>query len=174
MYHLIVNHTLPIDRSSRMEFSDCITIENVGNVVQTSREFPFLNVFFQPILLVLKLLWHKCGALTKKILGETPVEFEIDIPSVSLLTRITKVDFSTTNGGIRDIKFDEETLTFCLQMLLLKSNAEVIIRNLVANEEELFKNGTATNLDFTEFVDFICGVVDGDKDVKILREKKFS
>ncbi|KAL4564061.1 hypothetical protein LXL04_028111 [Taraxacum kok-saghyz] len=64
MYHLIVNHTLPIDPSTRMEFSDCITIENVGN------------------------------------------------------------------------------------------------------------NATTKNLDFTKYVDFMCGIVDGDKDVKILCEKK--
>ena len=172
MYHLIINHTIPINPFLRINFSAGINIENVENVVQTAGAlFPCLNVFFQPILLVLKLPWDKIGDLIKKILGQTPVVLEVDIPSVSLLTRVAKIEFSTTIGGIRDIEFDEEKLTFSLPVLDLKSDSEVILRNLVVYEELLFKNGTATNIDFAEYVDFMCGIVDGVKDVKILREK---
>ncbi|KAI3709369.1 hypothetical protein L2E82_39130 [Cichorium intybus] len=172
MYHLIVKHTVPRNPMLRMNFAVDINIENVQNVVQTAGElFPCLNVFFQPILLVLKLPWDKIGDLIKLIVGEIPVVLEIDIPSVSRLAGTAKIEFSTTTGGIRDIEFDEEKLTFCLPVLELKSDSEVILRNLVAYEELLFKNGTATNLDFTEYVDFMCGIVDGVEDVKILREK---
>ncbi|KAL4564075.1 hypothetical protein LXL04_028125 [Taraxacum kok-saghyz] len=172
MYHLIINHTIPINPFLRINFSAGIRIENVENVVQTAGAlFPCLNVFFQPILLVLKLPWDKIEDLIKKILGQTPVVLEVDIPSVSLLTRVAKIEFSTTIGGIRDIIFDEEKLTFSLPVLDLKSDSEVILRNLVVYEELLFKNGTTTNIDFAEYVDFMCGIVDGVKDVKILREK---
>ncbi|KAI3709366.1 hypothetical protein L2E82_39126 [Cichorium intybus] len=103
---------------------------------------------------------------------ETPVVLEINIPSVSRLARTAKIEFSTTSGGIRDIEFDEKKLTFYLPILNLKSDSEVILRNLVAYEELLFKNGSVTNLDFTEYVDFMCGIVDDVKDVKIPLEKK--
>ncbi|CAH1449152.1 unnamed protein product [Lactuca virosa] len=173
MHRLIVNHTIPPTPSARINFSVGINLENVENVVQTAGElFPCLNVFFQPILLLLKLPWDKIGSLIKKMLGDPPEVLEIDIPSVSLLTRIAKIGFSTTIGGIRDIKFDEENLTFCLPILDLKPDSEVILRNLVAYEELMFKSGIATNLDFTEYVDFMCGIVDSVKDVEILREKE--
>ncbi|KAD6454481.1 hypothetical protein E3N88_09187 [Mikania micrantha] len=44
-------------------------------------------------------------------------------------------------------------------------------RNLVAYEQLMFKKDNITNLDFTEYVDLMCGIIDGVKDVKILREK---
>lgn len=34
----------------------------------------------------------------------------------------------------------------------------------------MFKKGKITNLDVTEYVDLMCGIIDGFKDVKILRE----
>ncbi|KAI3750891.1 hypothetical protein L2E82_21787 [Cichorium intybus] len=157
----------------RIHLTTAITVESVENVVQTAGAlFPSLNVIFQPILVILKLPWDKIGALIKTLVGETPVVLEIDIPSASRLARTAKIEFSTTTGGIHDIEFDEKKLTFCLPVLNLKSDSEVILRNLVAYEELLFKNGTVRDLAFTEYVDFMCGIVDGVKDVKILREKK--
>ncbi|KAI3750889.1 hypothetical protein L2E82_21784 [Cichorium intybus] len=171
MYHLIVNHTVP--EMDQAHGAAAITKEDVENIVQTTGAlFPSLNVFFQPILVILKLPWDKIGALIKPLVGETPVVLEIDIPSASRLARTAKIEFSTTTGGIHDIEFDEKKLTFCLPVLNLKSDSEVILRNLVAYEELLFKNGTVTNLAFTEYVDFMCGIVDGVKDVKLLQEKK--
>ena len=105
------------------------------------------------------------------MLGKTPTKLEITIPSASNLVKYAKMEFSTTIGGIRDIEFDEENVSLCLPVLDLKSDSEVIIRNMVAYEESMFKDGHVPTLDITEYVDFLCGIIDSEKDVKILREK---
>ncbi|PWA89395.1 hypothetical protein CTI12_AA110870 [Artemisia annua] len=173
MYHLIVNYRLPPKNPFlRTNFLMDVHLEDVENVVQIAGGlFPGANAILQPIKLILKLPWDKISVLVKKTLGENDTMMEINIPSVSKLSKIGKIEFSSTPGGIHDIKFDEGNLTFFLPVLELKSDSEVILRNLVAYEELMFKKETFTNLDFTEYVDLLCGIVDGVKDVKILREK---
>ncbi|GJT57490.1 putative UPF0481 protein [Tanacetum coccineum] len=149
-----------------------VHLEDVENVVQIAGGlFPGANTILQPIKLILKLPCVKISNLVKKMLGENDIMMEINIPSVSKLSKIGKIEFSSTLGGIRDIKFDEGNLMFFLPVLELTSDSEVILRNLVAYEELMFKKETFTNIDFTEYVDLICGIVDGVKDVKIFREK---
>ncbi|KAJ9551022.1 hypothetical protein OSB04_015067 [Centaurea solstitialis] len=173
MYHLIVNHNVAAKTTFiRPNFLDDIDLEDVENAVQMAGELcPGANAFLQPLLLILKLPWDKIISWIKKMLGENPAVLEIDIPSASELSRIGKIEFCMTPGGIRDVEFDDETLTFYLPILGLKPDSEVILRNLVAYEGLMFKKGNITNLDFTEYVDLMCGIIDGVKDVRVLREK---
>ncbi|XP_024965175.1 putative UPF0481 protein At3g02645, partial [Cynara cardunculus var. scolymus] len=173
MYHLIVNHNVAAKTQFlRPNFLDDIDLEDVESAVQMAGDLcPGANAFLQPLLLVLKLPWDKIISWIKKMLGENPVVLEIDIPSASELSRIGKIEFCMTPGGIRDVEFDDETLTFYLPILGLKSDSEVILRNLVAYEGLMFKKGNITNPDFTEYVDLMCGIIDSVKDVRILREK---
>nr|XP_043629719.1 putative UPF0481 protein At3g02645 [Erigeron canadensis] len=173
MYHLIVNHNVVTkNQFIRTNFLDDIDLEDVENAVQMAGDFcPGANTFLQPLLILLKLPWDKIISFIKKVLGENPAVLEIDIPSASELSRIGKIEFCMTPGGIRDVEFDDETHTFYLPIIDLKPDSEVILRNLVAYEGFMFKKGTFTNLDFTEYVDVMCGIIDGVKDVRILREK---
>lgn len=173
MYHLIVNHNVSAkNQFIRNNFLDDIDLEDVENAVQMAGDLcPGANAVLQPLLLIMKLPWDKIISLIKKMMGETPAVLEIDIPSASELSSIGKVEFCMTPGGIRDVEFDDETLTFYLPILSLKPDSETMLRNLVVYEGLMFKNGNFTNLDLTEYVDLMCGIIDGVKDVRILREK---
>lgn len=173
MYQLIINHKLPpTNPFLRTSLLLDVHMDDVENVVQMAGELiPGANAFLQPVLLVLKLPWDKIVTFIKKTLGENPRMLEIDIPSVSKLSGIGKFEFCSTPGGIHDIKFDERTPSITLPALDLKPGSEVVLRNLVAYEELMFKKDNIINLDFTEYVDFMCGIIDSVKDVKILREK---
>nr|GEZ02541.1 putative UPF0481 protein At3g02645 [Tanacetum cinerariifolium] len=116
------------------------------------------NALLQLLLIILKLPWDKIISLIKNMLGETPLASE--------LSRIGKIEFYMTPGGIKDVEFD-----FYLPILNLKSDSEVILRNLVAYEGLMLEKGTFLNLDFTEYVDLMCGIIDNVKDVRILHEK---
>ncbi|KAI3827450.1 hypothetical protein L1987_01525 [Smallanthus sonchifolius] len=173
MYQLIVNHNLaPKNHFLRTNFLLDVGLDDVENVVQIAGGlFPGANVFLRPVLNVLKLPWDKVITLIKKWLGEKPTTVEINIPSVSKLSKIGKVEFCSTLGGIHDVKFDEEKPSISLPVLELKCGSEVVLRNLIAYESLMFKNDNITNLDLTEYVDLMCGIIDGVKDVKILRER---
>ncbi|KAI3827451.1 hypothetical protein L1987_01526 [Smallanthus sonchifolius] len=173
MYQLILNDNLgPKNPFLRTNFLLDVRLEDVENVVQIAGGlFPGANFFLQPVLNVLKLPWDKVITLIKKWLGENPTMVEIDIPSVSKLSKIGKVEFFSTLGGIHDVKFDEEKPSIMLPVLELKRSSEVVLRNLVAYESLMFKNDNNMNLDLTEYVDLMCGIIDGVKDVKILRER---
>ncbi|KAI3754413.1 hypothetical protein L1987_54196 [Smallanthus sonchifolius] len=156
----------------RTNFLDDVDLEDVENAVQMASEIcPGASAFLQPLMIVLKLPWDKIINLIKKMLGENPAVLEIDIPSASELSRIGKIEFCMTPGGIRDVEFDDETTTFYLPILCLKPDSEVVLRNLVVYEGLMLKKGTFTNLDFTQYVDLMCGIIDSAKDVRVLREK---
>ncbi|CAI9269539.1 unnamed protein product [Lactuca saligna] len=102
---------------------------------------------------------------------------EIKVPSVSELRDIAGVKFhlSPTDGGIRNINFVGENERSCyLPLITLNLDSEVILRNLVAYEQLMAKKSFTTGhgLEFTEYVDFMCGIIDSDKDVRLLREEK--
>nr|GEU66291.1 putative UPF0481 protein At3g02645 [Tanacetum cinerariifolium] len=136
MYHLIINHNVVgKDEFIRNNFLDDVDLEDVKNAIQMAGELcPGVNALLQPLLIILKLPWDKIISLIKNMLGETPAALEIDIPSASELSRIGKIKFYMTPGGIKDVEFDDETHTFYLPILNLKSDSEVIVRNLVAYE----------------------------------------
>ncbi|KAJ0524704.1 hypothetical protein HanHA300_Chr09g0303581 [Helianthus annuus] len=172
LYRLIVNDKLPPKNPFlRMGLLLDVHLEDVENAVQMAGGLVRgANAFLQPIMLVLKLPWDKITTSIKKMLGENPTMLEINIPSVSKLSRTGKIEFYSTSGGIHDIKFNEEIPSITLPVLDLKPGSEVILRNLVAYEELMFKKYNIKNLDFIEYVELMCGIIDGVKDVKILRE----
>ncbi|XP_021981222.1 putative UPF0481 protein At3g02645 [Helianthus annuus] len=172
LYRLIVNDNLPPKNPFlRMGLLLDVHLEDVENAVQMAGGLvPGANAFLQPIMLVLKLPWDKITNSIKKMLGENPTMLEINIPSVSKLSRTGKIEFYSTPGGIHDIKFNEEIPSITLPVIDLKPGSEVILRNLVAYEELMFKKDNIKNLDFIEYVELMCGIIDAVKDVKILRE----
>ncbi|KAK1418442.1 hypothetical protein QVD17_27587 [Tagetes erecta] len=146
---------------------------SVSVAVDRAKELiPRANAYLQRVSPLLSLPWGKILTFIKNTLGENPTMLETEIPSVSRLSIIGKIEFRSTPGGIHDITFDEKKPSISLPVLDLKPSSEVVLRNLVAYEEMMFKNKTIKNLDFTEYVDLMCGIIDGVRDVKILREKK--
>ncbi|KAM0017970.1 hypothetical protein Hdeb2414_s0027g00693961 [Helianthus debilis subsp. tardiflorus] len=102
---------------------------------------------------------------------------EIKVPSVSELHKVAGVEFrlSPKNEGIRNINFVQGKVRYCyLPQMTLNRDSEVVLRNLVAYEKLManysFKG--EYGLELTEYVDFMCGIIDGAKDVKLLREQK--
>ncbi|KAM0017972.1 hypothetical protein Hdeb2414_s0027g00693991 [Helianthus debilis subsp. tardiflorus] len=114
----------------------------------------------------------------EKILYETDKETsaiqEIQVPSVSELIDTAGVKFvlSTNEEGIRNITFADGTCN--LPVITLNYDTEVILRNLMAYEKLMAKNSLmgGFGLELTEYVDFMCGIIDDAKDVKVLREQK--
>ncbi|KAM0031104.1 hypothetical protein Hdeb2414_s0017g00504761 [Helianthus debilis subsp. tardiflorus] len=172
LYRLIVNDKLPPKNPFlRMGLLLDVHLEDVENAVQMAGGLvPGANAFLQPIMLVLKLPWDRITNSIKKMLGENNTMLEINIPSVSKLSRTGNIEFYSTPRGIHGIKFNEEIPSITLPVLDLKPGSEVILRNLVAYEELMFKKDNFKNPYFIEYVELMCGIIDGIKDVKILRE----
>ncbi|XP_057507753.1 putative UPF0481 protein At3g02645 [Actinidia eriantha] len=96
-----------------------------------------------------------------------PLVEEIMIPSVSYLFD-AGVKFYPTEGDITTIKFDQKTKTFYLPVIILNVNSEVIMRNLVAYEASI----ASESLVLARYTELLNGIIDTDKDAKLLREKK--
>ncbi|GKC20505.1 putative UPF0481 protein [Tanacetum coccineum] len=102
---------------------------------------------------------------------------EIKVPSVSELHEISRVKFRLYPGnkGIRNISFINEKERFgYLPLITLNACLEVILKNLVAYENLMAKNSFTPGfgLELAEYVDFMCGIIDTIKDVRLLREEK--
>nr|GEX96048.1 RNA-directed DNA polymerase, eukaryota [Tanacetum cinerariifolium] len=95
---------------------------------------------------------------------------EIRIPSVSLLHNVMNVEFKVAAGGISSIEFSKEHLIFYLPTIIINENTEVILRNLVAYEATRMKSGDI--LQFAEYVDLMCWIIDKPRDVRVTEEKK--
>ncbi|GLJ35871.1 hypothetical protein SUGI_0719960 [Cryptomeria japonica] len=94
-----------------------------------------------------------------------PTRNELAIPSVSdLYSEVVR--FLPTKGGLTTIRFDTTTATLCLPKLRLDSHTEVVLRNLVAFEASAAPGA----LIFTRYTDFMNGIIDTDKDVRLLRK----
>ncbi|KAL5095728.1 hypothetical protein RYX36_000055 [Vicia faba] len=91
---------------------------------------------------------------------------EITIPSVTELSK-SGVSFVATKGDISTILFDVKTTTFYLPTISLDINSEVFMRNLVAYEAST----VSEPLIFTRYTELMNGIIDTEKDAKILREK---
>ncbi|KAI3803040.1 hypothetical protein L1987_31188 [Smallanthus sonchifolius] len=112
-----------------------------------------------------------------EITDEKKIADEIKVPSVSELGKTAGVEFhlSPENEGIRNIKFVQGKVKNCyLPMITLNTDSEVVLRNLVAYEKLMAENSFmgGYGLELTEYVDFMCGIIDTVKDVKLLREQK--
>ncbi|KAJ0701704.1 hypothetical protein HanOQP8_Chr10g0382261 [Helianthus annuus] len=111
------------------------------------------------------------------ILEKRRIAEEIQVPSVSELHKVAGVEFrlSPKNEGIRNVNFVQGKVRYCyLPLMTLNSDSEVVLRNLVAYEKLIANNSFMGGYDLvlTEYVDFICGIIDNVKDVKLLREQK--
>ncbi|KAJ0701702.1 hypothetical protein HanOQP8_Chr10g0382241 [Helianthus annuus] len=175
MYNSIVNNGTLIPRK--------VYFTNPGN--ELSEENPtqelleavtrFAGVIpgVQPFYQIIEFVMQKFG----EFLEEKTTAEEIKVPSVTELRKVAGVEFrlSPRNEGIRNINFVQGKVRYCyLPLITLSSDSEVVLRNLVAYEKLMAKNSFkgGYGLELTEYVDFMCGIIDTEKDVKLLREKK--
>jgi hypothetical protein len=96
---------------------------------------------------------------------DSPLAQEIKIPSVTQLAGCG-VRFLPSPEGIAGVAFDEKTATLSLPVIVLDSNTEVVLRNLMAYEA-VAARGPLVLARYTELMN---GIVDTAKDVKILQQ----
>ncbi|KAK9078797.1 hypothetical protein SSX86_002855 [Deinandra increscens subsp. villosa] len=112
----------------------------------------------------------------QKIAEEKAIAEEIKVPSASELRKVANVEFrlAPENEGIRNINFVQGKARYCyLPLVTLNTDSETVLRNLVAYENLMAKNSfeCGYGLELTEYVDFLCGIIDNANDVKLLREE---
>ncbi|PIN22223.1 hypothetical protein CDL12_05072 [Handroanthus impetiginosus] len=91
---------------------------------------------------------------------------EINIPSVTQMSEIAGITFHVLDpGGIRNTDFDKHRKKFHLPAITIDVHTETVLRNLVAFE--LSKPGSTH--EFASYVDLMCGIIDTEKDVEILK-----
>ncbi|CAN6459368.1 unnamed protein product [Victoria cruziana] len=90
---------------------------------------------------------------------------ELEIPSAAEL-KDAGLRFHATAGHLRCIKFDSKTAAFFLPIITVDANTEVTMRNLVAYEA----SATPGRLVFTRYTELMNGIIDGEEDVRVLRE----
>ncbi|XP_058111588.1 putative UPF0481 protein At3g02645 [Magnolia sinica] len=95
----------------------------------------------------------------------TPLAEELTIPNVTQLSN-AGIKFHPANGGLTTIEFDLSSTTFYLPTVDLDDNSEVVMRNLIAYEASVGPGMMA----LLRYVDLMKGIIDGDEDVKLLRE----
>ncbi|KAJ7958560.1 Plant protein of unknown function (DUF247) [Quillaja saponaria] len=96
---------------------------------------------------------------------ESPLVEELAIPSVRELSKIG-VKFRPTKGGLSTIQFDKSSGIFRLPVIHLNDNSNVVLRNLVAYEASAAPEAMV----FTRYTELMNGIIDTEKDVRILRE----
>ncbi|KAL7097137.1 hypothetical protein ACP275_10G124200 [Erythranthe tilingii] len=182
MYHLIVKDCTIITSVSPIckalvDNPGLILAENLKRGVDAAAGVgvPGAGIVQQLVSLAEKVPWDSILSLFKKgdPDGKSPsilVE-EIDIPCVSQLVDLAGIRFSVVPEGIRGFKYDVEEKKFYLPKIKIKSNFEVVLRNLLAYEASA-KPGGPDVLELAEFVDLMCGIIDTPKDVEILRKEK--
>ncbi|KAL0427282.1 UNVERIFIED_CONTAM: hypothetical protein Slati_2903000 [Sesamum latifolium] len=114
-----------------------------------------------------KVPWDRILALFHKD-QEKPLYEEIDIPSVSQMTEIAGIIYPSA-GGIKNIQFIEAAKRFYLPVITLNTHSETILRNLAAYEAASAKPG---KIEFVQYMDLMCGIIDTKKDVDILKKAK--
>jgi hypothetical protein len=171
MYHSIVNN----EKSSSKEVAFVkpgsipdekpATEELLEAIIQAAGLIPGAKPFLGILESMEKILYETDNETTIK---------EIEVPSVSELGDTAGVKFvlSPTEEGIRNISFADGTCY--LPVITLNFDTEVILRNLMAYEKLMAQNSLmgGFGLELTEYVDFMCGIIDSAKDVKLLREQK--
>ncbi|KAK1417212.1 hypothetical protein QVD17_26336 [Tagetes erecta] len=171
MYHSIVNNEMlksrevDFKKAGSMQAEKPATEELLEALIQAAGVIPAAKPFLGILGSLEKLLYE-----TEK---ETLIQ-EIKVPSVSELGDTAGVKFvlSTSEEGIRNISYVDGTCY--LPVIKLNFDTEVILRNLVAYEKLMAKNSLmgGFGLELTEYVDFMCGIIDNANDVKLLREQK--
>ncbi|KAL8040732.1 hypothetical protein ABFX02_10G117500 [Erythranthe guttata] len=182
MYHLIVNCTVlrfdsPICFRAHVDNPGFILTENLKKGVDAAAgvSVPGAAIVQQLVSLAEKVPWDSILSLFKKGdpdgKGPSLLVEEIDIPCVSQLVDLAGIRFSVVSGGIREFKYNAEDKKFYLPKIKIKSNFEVVLRNLLAYEAAA-KPGGPDVLELAEFVDLICGIIDTPGDVEILRKER--
>ncbi|CAM0913074.1 unnamed protein product [Alopecurus aequalis] len=109
---------------------------------------------------------HGDPSSTSSHLSRPPLIEEIMVPSVSELVN-AGVQVAATTGGLSAISFDSTTATLHLPVVTVDSNTEVMIRNLVAYES----SAASGPLVLTRYTELMNGIIDGDADVALLRQR---
>ncbi|KAH6827552.1 hypothetical protein C2S53_012962, partial [Perilla frutescens var. hirtella] len=172
MYNLIVNKNIAVSHFGTYSLGVTISLlDDVAESVQflADRGLPGAGTAGQILSFVKKIPW---GKMMLKKNEETPSSSaasadEIDIPSVSQMAEIAGIKFILTNGGIGDIRFDDQEKEFHLPSIKLSATSEIVLRNLVAYEAA----ASAQTGELAEYVDLMCGIIDSGKDVDILRKE---
>ncbi|GJR77052.1 putative UPF0481 protein [Tanacetum coccineum] len=178
MYHSIMNNEASNTRKvnftdNESDGSDPSHKDANLELLEAVIKFASMIPGAQPFLKIIEIIKQKFLESAKK---KETVE-EIEVPSVSELHEISRVKFrlSPGNEGIRNISFINEKERLCyLPIITLNACSEVILRNLVAYENLMAKNSFTPgfSLELTEYVDFMCGIIDTVKDVRLLRKEK--
>ncbi|XP_076918011.1 putative UPF0481 protein At3g02645 [Bidens hawaiensis] len=168
-YHSIVNNEkvsrdVSFTKPGSVPNEKPATEELMEAVIQAAGIIPAAKPFLGILQNLEKLLYET---------GEESSIQEIRVPSVSELGDTAGVKFvlSKTEEGIRNISFDNGSVY--LPVIKLNFDTEVILRNLMAYEKLMAKNSLmgGFGLELTEYVDFMCGIIDSAQDVKVLREQ---
>ncbi|KAL8189584.1 hypothetical protein R6Q57_029150 [Mikania cordata] len=170
MYHSIINNEtssrdVSFIKPGSIQAEKPATEELMEAVIQAAGLIPAAKPFLGLLQSVEKVLYETEDESTIQ---------EIRVPSVSELSETAGVKFvlATSEEGIRNIAFVDGTCF--LPVITLGYDTEVILRNLVAYEKLMAKNSMmgGFGLELTEYVDFMCGIIDSAADVKMLRELK--
>ncbi|KAK7256980.1 hypothetical protein RIF29_30629 [Crotalaria pallida] len=97
----------------------------------------------------------------------TQETIHVTIPSVTELHQ-AGIHFQPAKGGVSAIDFKEKECNFCLPMIRVNVNSDVIIRNLMAYES-LTKSDS---LIFTRYIELMRAIIDTEEDVKLLVDEK--
>ncbi|CAH1449145.1 unnamed protein product [Lactuca virosa] len=121
-----------------------------------------------PWNMITNILGHNSGR--KEISTTNPLVEEIDIPTVSQLSKMARINFKPLNGETLKACFDHMTATLYLPVVTLNDNSEVILRNLVAYEIASSSNSSEyENHVVAGYVDFMSGIIDTTEDARLLR-----
>ncbi|XP_023733997.1 putative UPF0481 protein At3g02645 [Lactuca sativa] len=188
MYHLIVNNqstTDPLqvvvmqrkdnDDAMKWKEKDDINLTEIEEVVEMGLRLGVGKKADRPIQVIKNIPWEKISNLVGLKISQQsseeddnkPEVAEIEIPSVSSLTKYGQISFCHTTGGIRDIKFEESEATLYLPVITLDIYSEVVLRNLIAYEMATY-NSTP---ELAQYVDLMSGIIDTEADAKLLRDK---
>ncbi|KAI3775406.1 hypothetical protein L1987_49982 [Smallanthus sonchifolius] len=175
MYNSIINNGTLIPRKVYLTIpgNDPSEKEAMLELVEDVIRFAGVVPGAEPFLQIIEFIMQKFS----DILEEKTTAEEIKVPSVSELRKVASVEFrlSPKNEGIRNINFVQGKVRYCyLPRITLNVDSEVVLRNLVAYEKLMANNSFmgGYGLELTEYVDFMCGIMDTAKDVKLLREQK--
>ncbi|KAI3709374.1 hypothetical protein L2E82_39135 [Cichorium intybus] len=147
-------------------------------LIQNAKEILASEVLssIKPIRLIKSLPWGMISNLLAKNSGlqevatTNPLVKEINVPSVSKLSKRAQIIFKPANQGTLKACFDHMTATLYIPVITLNGNSEVVLRNLVAYEMASSSStlGYQNHL-LGQYVDFMSGIIDTKEDARLLR-----
>ncbi|KAK1437429.1 hypothetical protein QVD17_03220 [Tagetes erecta] len=142
-------------------------VENFTKIVKTE-----VLTSIKPIQLITTLPWGMIRNLLghssnpKEDVTSNPLVKEIEIPSVSQLSKMAGIIFKPQNvGSTLETRFDKITGSLYLPVITLTANSEVILRNLVAYE---IASNNSSNLLISHYLDIMSGIIDTKEDARLL------